>query len=132
MRLAHQLVTALALLAIISSSAPWAWKAVCATLLLLVHAFGSRSTLKHHSPGLIRLYPDGTASRFVGDVEARSGQCASGWVSRWFSVVALKTPGSKRLSYCLVCASENHPDDYRRMLQYLRMRSTRDDPGLIW
>ena len=54
------------------------------------------------------------------------------WVSRWFCLFRLADPVTGRSHPCLVCASRNTPDSYRRLLVLLRMRGEPGTGMLAW
>ena len=69
----------------------------------------------------LKLFVNGTAVESRGGEEVLLEQTGQAWVSSLFSVIHLREVDSgNRLSW-LVCAANNHPDDYRRMLGYLRL-----------
>ena len=68
--------------------------------------------------GTLRLYANGSASFNPGSTERFGYWRISAPASRWLTVVRIDTAeGAERL---LVCASLNHPDDYRHLLVWSR------------
>lgn len=124
---AEALLALAALAAILISPANGAWKLACASLLLAGYLVLRRLAAGKNRAGFLRLFEDGTA-RIVSDGRSRAALATpDGWASRWFSVVTLQEIPGGRHRRCLVCRSENHPDDYRNLLKFLRMRSTSAD-----
>ena len=56
----------------------------------------------------------------------------SAWLSRWISVFRIRDLDSGRVRTCVVAAAQNHEDDYRRMLVFLRMRPERKEGISVW
>jgi len=79
------------------------------------------SPMKSQS-GWFELRRDGTARmRFLDGTKSRAVLKENAWSVSWFSVLALFEPASGRHYYCVVCASENAPNDYRRLMQHLKL-----------
>jgi len=78
--------------------------------------------------GSISLLPDGTAHLMtLAGRKADARLKENNWITRWFCVLALFEPDRDRRYYCVICASENRPDEYRRLLKFLNMRTSTDD-----
>lgn len=56
----------------------------------------------------------------------------SAWLSRWVSVFRIRDMNSGKVRTCVVPATLNHEDDYRRMLVFLRMRPERKEGIAVW
>jgi len=109
--------------AILASPANWIWKLLAIFLLLVVFFLHARSNSAKQS-GWVRLYADGTALLWpASGKEIYATLDAHCWVSRWLGVMTLCEPDNGPRHHCIACASDNHPDDYRRLLKFLRMRS---------
>ena len=109
-----------AALCLLFAPSPWPWIAISISLLLAVHLAGLAYLRRAQAPGTIHLHLDGSF-RLQSDAPALAGhQLPSAWITRYLCVVRWK-PLSARSRPCLVCASENHPDNYRRLLVYLRL-----------
>lgn len=124
LRAAQALLASLGILAILISPANWIWKLLSILLLILLACFVHAGSVHEDRSGAIRLHADGTAvlrTPCRREVNAVQGQ--HGWVSRWFSVLTLYETGIGGKYFCVVCATENHPDEYRRLLKFLRMRT---------
>jgi hypothetical protein len=124
LRAAQALLASLGILAILISPANWIWKLLSILLLILLACFMHARSVHEERSGTIRLDADGTAVLRTScrrEVIAAQGQ--HGWVSRWFSVMTLYQAGNGGKYFCVICAAENHPDEYRRLLKFLRMRT---------
>lgn len=117
------LVTALAAVGIATTTSPWVWKGSALLFLAMASWAIRRNTPKAALPGTGDLYPDGTASATLEGENTLLEYSGHAWVTRWFSIIAFRESDSGKPCSWLVCAHNNHPDDYRRMLGYLRLRS---------
>jgi len=128
------LLALLGILAILASPANWMWKLGSILLLILVSVSVHAWSVRQGRSGAIRLYPDGAAFiRTASGQEINAIQGPHGWVSRWLCVVTLFAADSRAKHHCVICASENHPDEYRRLLKFLRMRTApAGTQGMIW
>jgi hypothetical protein len=133
LKMAQAAGVSLGLLAILLTPANWKWK-LGSILLLLLLAFVIQARSVHDSRfGTIRLFADGTALlRMVCGRKIKAVQGPHGWTSRWFSVLVLLEPDGVRKRHCVICASENRPDDYRQLLVQLRMRTAPESQRMIW
>jgi len=123
--MAHLFVAALGAVAILLTPAASGWK-ICALLALVCSAFTAHVlSVRKSQSGLISLAPDGAAQ--VESYEGKQSEARlkeNNWMSRWFCVLAMFEPDSNRRYYCVICASENTPDEYRRLLKFLNMRTS--------
>ena len=125
LRAVHSLGSASGVLAVLISPANAVWKASAIVLLLLVALTIHFRSSNKNGYGTICLQQDGTAQLFTRDGQkARVVLPANGWVTRWLCVLRLYESEKHRHHYCVICASENQPDPYRRLLVNLRMRSS--------
>jgi hypothetical protein len=134
LKVAQTLVASLGLLAILVTPANWKWK-ISGTLLLVLAACLVHARSEHKSrSGAIRLFADGRALLWMDSrPEINAAQGRHGWVSRWFSILTLQEAGNGRKHFCVICASENHPDEYRRLLKFLRMHTPPTEvQRMIW
>lgn len=132
MDVAEGVLALLGLLAILLSPASWVHTFASAAALLCVYVMLRRRATGSRS-GFIRLLDDGRARIIAGDGVTEAVADPRGWASRWFCVVALRGIPGGRLRRFLVCRSENHPDDYRNLLKFLRMRSfAADTQRTMW
>ena len=117
-------IAILAVAAIATSASPWAWKAGALFSLAAASWFTFRSTPESDSQvnGILNL--DGTALEPRGWEEVFLEFTGHAWVSSLFSVIFFRETDSGKKRSWLVCAANNHPDDYRRMLGYLRLGSS--------
>jgi hypothetical protein len=131
---AHYLVTFLALCAILSAPAQLSWKLILTALLLVMHFSGRISANRPAQNGDLHLFHDGAVYLKTADgQEAQAFTGKHGWASRWLSVLPLIEEGNGRRRYCVVCASKNTDDEYRRLLVWMRMNGQGSDTGrLVW
>lgn len=123
---------ALGFLAIVISPADWAWKSGTAALLILVALFAHVQTSRACQSGVLRLYTDGVLLYL--SIAGKSGiavLAVNGWTSRWLSVLSLSDEQGGKRRFYIVCSSQNHPDEYRRLLRFLRMRTASPDAHRI-
>ena len=117
------LVVILAAAAIATSASPWQWKAGALLLLAAAAWFSFRGARGSRHAGSGTLNLDGTAIESRGREDVLLQYTGHARVSSLFSVIHFNEIDSSRKCSWLVCASNNHPDDYRRMLGYLRLSS---------
>ncbi|MBT8047909.1 MAG: hypothetical protein HKN57_02850 [Xanthomonadales bacterium] len=125
LKFAHVLIALAGLLAILQSPAGWPWQA--GSLLLLGCAVGGLYAWFAWRPqrGVMLLLPDGTAEiQWLKGSSRRVALDTRAWATRWFCVLPLLEAENGRHHHCVVCASENRPDAYRRLLVTLRMRTS--------
>jgi hypothetical protein len=134
LKVAQMLLASLGLLAILSTPANWIWKLGSIFLLILVSFFVHAWSAHESRSGVIHLFPDGTALlRTVSGQEIDAVQDPHGWVSRWFCVLTLCAADTGRKHHCVICASENYPNEYRCLLKLLRMRApAAETQRMIW
>ena len=117
-------VAVLAVAGIATSASPWPWKAGALFFLGTASWFSFRSTPEYWSSGAVTLHLDGTAVESRGREVVLLEYTGHAWVSSLFSVIHFLECDNGRKRSRLVCAANNHPDDYRRMLGYLRLGSS--------
>ena len=131
---AHVVITLLGILAVLISPASWQWKVClvltggCASLLL------ARKMSAMHNTGIVRILPDSTAF-YATAIEKRifTILCHQQWVCRWFCSLAVSLAHDGKRKDLIICASKNSPDEYRRLLKFLRMRSPApESQRMIW
>lgn len=127
----QRLVAFVATLLLLTLSTPWHWK--LGTLLALSVVFASvvRHNARHHPHGRLMMRMDGTLLQERGDVEMH-GMVEGAWVSRWLCVIHWATAEDNRQRHSLVCASNNRPEDFRRMLVLLRLGPRPSRDALSW
>lgn len=118
----RRLAFLLAGLGLVISGASWAWILV-AILALVAAAWWSRrpGASGQRASARFALHADGrlTSRENGSEIHGLAGRAA--WVSRWFCVLRWTDVDGGRSHTSLVCASENHADDYRRLLAWLRL-----------
>jgi len=134
LRAAQTALASLGVLAILASPANWKWKFVSVLLLTLFAAWVHLRSSHSGRSGTIRLFKDGTALlRIASMPHLNAVQGPNGWVCHWFCILTLKEADNGRKHHCVICASDNHPDEYRRLLKFLRMHSSPAEvQGMIW
>jgi len=134
MKWVHVLISLLGILAVMLSPAAWTWKLLLASLLVCAFILILRNIGATRSSGVIRLFLDGTAV-FTTRSERRLF-CTLGnhhWVSRWFCSIGIYLARGGRKRFLLICAANNDPPEYRRLLKFLRMRTTTPEAQrMIW
>lgn len=120
----HVSITLAGAAAVLLSPAGWHWKTGTLLILVWVSAWLYWLSTRPGQRGTLRLLPDGTAEirperggAVIGTLEGNA------WASRWLCVVSLRDRESRKLHYCVVSASANPRDAYRRFLVILRMGS---------
>lgn len=122
-----------AALAIAAGPAAPAWKWLLGAALLAAFGRAWLCLAREHPRGVLCLERDGTARHSsAGRGEELLLQGDSSWVSRGICAVTLTDPRSGRSRHSLVCVSRNHPDDYRRLLQWLRLRHQGADRSALF
>jgi hypothetical protein len=121
-RLARVAVIGFGLMVILVAQTEWAWKMLLAATLVGSQIVLGKRAARQSVEGLIRLRRDGTAVLFGDDGSVcHAVQLTGRWITRWMSLLPLRETGSRRRRYCLVCASCNSPDSYRRLLVWSRL-----------
>jgi len=122
--ISHLAITVLAAGGVLGSVDDKSWATGLALLLITVSAAGLWRMAVHSPVGRLRLYTDGSGilTGSVGrvPVEQRPGA----WATRWLSVVPLARLDSGSILRCVVCRSGNRAGAYRRLLAWLRLRSS--------
>lgn len=103
------------------SSSQWPWTAASLFALLMVHLAGLSYLSRVQAPGRLVLHADGGFLLETGAETQEGTLGTAAWISRWLCVVRFKGLETGVGRPCLVCASENRPDDYRRLLVRLRL-----------
>lgn len=124
---AHYSAAVLSAWAIILSSASLAWKLGIFSVLVFATFIVHAACMSELRAGIIDLQHDGSA-QVTTDGHIQSLELAeNAWAVRWFCVLKLVDPDCVNCRYCVVCASANEKDEYRRLLKYLNMRSPEEN-----
>jgi len=121
----HISITLAGAFAVLLSPAGWLWKTGTLLILVFASAWLYRHSTRPEYRGTVRLLPDGMA-----EIHPERGCAVIGilksnaWVSRWLCVVPLRDVERRKVHYCVVSASANSRDSYRRLLVALRMGSS--------
>jgi hypothetical protein len=121
---ANGVLFALGILAILVSPANGPWKLAFIAMLTVVTLLAVIHTFNSHRAGIVRIHYDYSVDIYTKrGTKGRAYAGAHCWVSRWFSVLTLVDEHSNSRLECLIFASNNSPDAYRRLLAAMRMRS---------
>jgi len=104
---------AVAALTVFSQLTTMPWPLIPAALVVLF-VFNPGRCISEGKPVQVRLYANGAA--MVGEQTGTWGRYS--WTCRWISV--LRIDDLPRPLFLLLCASRNHPDDYRHLLVWTR------------
>lgn len=121
----HFFAASLGAVAILATPASSGWKIGALSTLVFVTLVAHAVSRRKSHCGWIDLHQDGTAHIRPG--EGKKFQLLlkeNAWAIRWLCVLALIEPDSGRHYHYVVCASENAPDEYRRLLKFLNMRTS--------
>ena len=133
MRLVHILIFFMTLIALIASNAALPAKILAIGALLIVSGMITRRLARLHAPGRLRLFSDGVGWMSDSQADKQADKQITlldhAWASRWFCMVPCWQLDSGKRRDVMVCASDNDPDDYRRLLTALRSRSRDEEPG---
>lgn len=119
----HPALATLAAVALLSTPAAWPWKLSALVLLALTYLL-SRRRMQLNGPGFhLTLFSDGTAvAAGQGQSErALTWPTATAWASRRLCILPVSEGTDADIIYCVILASKNNPDDYRRLLSWLRL-----------
>jgi hypothetical protein len=101
------------------------WKICAWSALAFVTLWVQASSKKKSRSGWFELLQDGTAQmRFHDGKKSLALLHENAWITRWLCVLTLFEPDNGRNYHCVICASESTPDDYRRLLKFLNMRTS--------
>lgn len=108
-------------LAILLSASPWQWTTLAFLGLFLVDRLVARGVRLRHAPATATLGLDGVLRLERGGREQLATWTGRAWVCRWFCVVDWESLSGPRRGRALVCAADNHPNDFRRLRVLLRL-----------
>lgn len=118
---AQRLAYLLAALGLLFSPAAWPWQSASIAALACAWVVSERHASRHSTPGRLVLHLDGRLLLSKAGKDRHGIPVRGAWVSRWFCIVRWSDNHNGLHHNTLVCASENHPDDYRRLLAWLRL-----------
>jgi hypothetical protein len=124
-------VATVAAILLLTLSTPWHWKLATWAALSFVYGFLLRHNTQRHPPSRLLMRLDGTLLLLNAGVEL-DGVVEGAWVSRWLCVIHWTATGDNRRQHSLVCASDNTPDDFRRLLVLLRLGTRPSRGALSW
>lgn len=118
-------VALLGAMAVLLTPAGWIWKCSILFILVIAASVAYAGTLKPGRCGQVMLFQDGIAQIFFSDGKVADVLLKeNAWISRRLCVLALIEPDSRRQYHCVICASENATDQFRRLLKFLKMRTS--------
>jgi len=118
-------VALLGAMAILLTPAGWIWKCAILFVLVIFATVAYTGTLRPARCGRVTLFHDGIAQILISDGKVADVLLKeNAWLCRWLCVLAMFEPDSGRHYYCVICASENSSDEYRRLLKFLNMRTS--------
>ncbi len=125
------LLTSAAAILLLTISTPWPWKLGTLAALFFVHGFLLRHNARRHAPSSLLMRVDGALLQESAGI-GLDGLVDGAWVSRWLCVIHWTATGDSRRQHSLVCASNNRPEDFRRLLVLLRLGSRPSRDVLSW
>jgi hypothetical protein len=134
MRRAHVILLLLCILAILIAPASWIWKISAWSILAVFYGMAYRVTASAAHSGVVRVFQDNTAMlSMISERRVFATLSARHWVSPWFCSVAIHLAKGGSKQFLIVCATANDPDEYRRLLKYLKMRpQASETEKMIW
>ena len=127
----QRLITFAAAILLLALTTPWPWKLGALAALSVAHALAVRHNRRHHSSSALQLQVDGTLRQKQPGIEL-DGIVESAWVSRWLCVIHWTATGERFQRHNLICASNNRPEDFRRLLVLLRLGPKSSAGALSW
>ena len=122
LRLARYSLFVLALLSLLLASGSWGWKLAAAAGLLLILAYSGWQARCGAGIRVLRLYSNGAVTLLPENSEDIPAVIeGDAWISAWFCVLPVGRFDRWPKQRLLVCHSDNHPDDYRHLLSWLRL-----------
>ena len=130
----HALASGLGVLAILISPAGWIWKFVLICLLACAAILTTKRVKDRRTTGRVRVFRDGTTLFFADSNNRIFGTLTRNqWVSRWLCSLAVHPAKQNGKQFFVIFASANYPDEYRRLLVFLQMRTPSSQAQrMIW
>jgi hypothetical protein len=119
----HLALTLIAAVALVSAPASWSWRVSALVLLAVMFLLSSRRRRRGCSGFQLILFRDGAAVA-VGQGHAErtlTWPAGTAWASRRLCVLPVSEGPGADIIHCVILASRNNPDDYRRLLSWLRL-----------
>lgn len=108
----------LATVTLLTASGSWSSKLPLLGVLLL--SWRSLARLPG-TVGQLSLWDDGLAWLDAEDGKQEGTQTGQAWVTSLFCVVTVRLNESGQFRHCVVCAAQNHSDDFRRLRAWCRI-----------
>ena len=122
----RRLAFLLAGLGLVFSPIAWPWTLGTLLVLLVSWAWAERPGAEcRHGPVPLVIHLDGRLLFRDNGRETHGVARPEAWISRWFCVLRWRQDVGGHKCNSLVCASENDPEDYRRLLTWLRLGAFR-------
>lgn len=116
------IILLIALLSLILAHTAPVFRLLAIAALILTAAFVYLRMNQRENIRALRLYHDGAVTLLSrSDVEAPGVLESGAWTTRWFSILPIGRFDRWPRQHLLISRSNNHPDNYRHMLQYLRL-----------
>ena len=112
----------LALISLLLAETSWAWKALSLAAFSFTLVMIYWSSRRGENFNRIRLYRDGMVTLLAGGgVEVPAVLEGTPWATNWVVILPVGRFDRWPRQQLLVCRSTNHPDDYRHLLNCLRL-----------
>ena len=119
----HLALAVLAAVALLSAPTAWAWRLPALVLLALTYLV-TRRRMKRQCPDFrLFLFSDGTALAEDSECKENTLNWPAGhaWASRQLCMLPVNECANADIIHCVILASRNNADDYRRLLSWLRL-----------
>jgi len=111
----------IAAVCLLASASSWPWTAAALSALVAVH-LSARACLASKQPhGRLVLRDDGNLELERNGASTPGTLLQRAWISRWLCVITWENLETGTRHPCLVCASRNTADEFRRLLVRLRL-----------
>ena len=119
----HLALAALAAVVLLTTPTDWAWRLVALVALVLSCVHFRRSAKRRSPEFRLVLFGDGAAmaSSPGGQERVLTWTLTGAWMSRRLCIVPLSESSGAGIIHCVILAARNNPDEYRRLLSWLRL-----------
>jgi hypothetical protein len=121
LRHAFPALAAIACLGLLTAPTTIALKVLALAALLAFYRIGRRAWRRAVRIGRLQIYRDGPGLLLRNGEEQRVETAGPAWITPWICVIPLKTVPGAAMIRCMVCASENRPENFRRLRVWLRL-----------
>jgi len=124
LKAARLILTALACIALLTANSWWIWKLALLAVLALVFSLIYLQSQRNGGVRVVHLYRSGAVTLWdEQNMEIPAVLEGVPWLTPWVSVLPVGRFDRWPRQRLVVCRSNNHPDDYRHMLNCLRLGS---------